>query len=622
MCKVIGPSPRANVVPGHSGPEEALVALYRLYRDDPEARRTVSFTGDPRRYLKLAQFFIDTRGHHEGRTGKDKSFEEYGQDHAPLAQQATLEGHAVRAALFCTGIAAAAYDDGRPGYLAAALRLWDSLVRHKMYITGAAGAVASDEKLGADYFLPNDGYMETCAAVGVGFFAQNMNLLFADAGYIDVLEQALYNAVPGGVSLTGDHYFYQNPLTGEGLRRWAWHDCPCCPPMFAKMMGALPGYLYAQEPGAVYVNLFAGSHASLSVEGVPVKLKQTTHYPWSGDVTITLDPERPAEFDLYVRIPAWAEGPASPNALYTPVGLPEEGAARIRINGQPIGKLDKARGYARLRREWRAGDVVELKLDMPVRQVKAHPSVLEDQGRVALTRGPIVYCVESVDVPEGPRHLVVPPDARLKAEYRPELLGGVAVLRGKVRVCSKSADRVSTEPAQLTAIPFHASANREPCSIRVWLAADPSKAVTATLATRSRVTASHCWQADSTAAVNDGVTPTSSGDTSQQRLSWWDHRGGTEWVQMTFPAPTKVSRSRVYWFADRPTQGGCDLPQAWRLLYQDGAEWKPVQTSGAFGLQPDQFNAVAFEPVRTAALRMAVDLKPGWSAGVGEWEVE
>lgn len=455
MCDLIGPAPKFNVVPGHSGPEEALVQLYLLYRDSKEARSSVSVPVTPERYLALAEFFIDGRGHFEGRTGKDPSFYEYGQDHAPLNQQTTLEGHAVRATLFGTGIVAAAQVNQRADYLAAAHRFWESLANHKLYISGAAGAIEDEEKLGPDHFLPNDGYMETCAAVGVGFFGRNMNLLTGKAGYIDELERALYNAALGGTSLSGDHYYYQNPLVGDGHQRWEWHSCPCCPPMFLKLMGALPGYIYAQDRKSVYVNLFIGSRTNLIVQEKNVELQQSTEYPWDGKVTLTLTPEKPVAFDLMIRLPNWVQ-PGPTNALYRAVKHLETRCVSVRLNGQTL-PYRLERGYICLRRIWNPGDVVELTLEMPVRQVVAHPEVEAVQGQVALMRGPILYCVEEIDNPGGIDNIAIGPDTELAPVYRPELLGGVVTLQGE----------------GITAVPFYASGNREPGALRVWLPASP-----------------------------------------------------------------------------------------------------------------------------------------------------
>jgi DUF1680 family protein len=622
MCDTIGPPPKANAIPGHSGPEYGLVQLFRLYRDHPDARRSVSAPVDPERYLALAQFFIDARGNYEGRTGLNKSFGYYGQDHAPLAQQRSLEGHAVRATLFCTGIAAVAYENGRVDYLDAALRFWDSLVRHRMYVTGAAGSIGDEEKFGPDYVLPNDGYMETCAAVGGGLFNGNMNLLFGEARYVDELERALYNAVLGGTSLAGHSYYYQNPLIGRGRRRWEWHGCPCCPPMFLKMMGALPGMIYAQAPGAVYVNLFAGSRATLKVGDSTVRIRQSTRYPWDGAVRLEIDPDQPADFDLFVRIPGWCEGASSQDDLYRILHRPASGAAKFAVNGRSTGSPNMARGYAHLRRTWKAGDVVELHLDMPVRPVRANSHVAADGGLVALTRGPLVYCVESIDNGEPIGSLFLPPEATYAGEFRPDLLGGVEVVHGRVGHCTEEAGRRHSSHAQLVAVPFYASANREPCSMRVWLAASEDKAAAATLAMRSRASASHCWELDSASAINDGVVPAGSSDTTAGRLSWWDHKGTAEWVELEFPHASAVSKARVYWFADRPANGGCDVPASWRLFYREGDEWRPVEWPSGYGVAPDKFNEVTFTRVTTTALRIEVQLQPGWSGGICEWQVE
>ncbi len=285
----------------------------------------------------------------------------------------------------------------------------------KMYLTGGLGAGLGIEGFGDNYYLPNKtAYAETCAAVAGGFFDLNMGMTFADAKYADVLEREMFNGVLGGVSLKGDSY-YENPLeTDSPHGRWSWHPCPCCPPMFLKFMGALPSYPYAQEPGAVYVNQFVGSRASLTVNGSKVRLQQTTGYPWDGRIKITVNPEKANEFNLYIRIPGWCQGVSSSNDLYQIVGRPEAGAAAIKVNGHSVEKLDFVRGYAPCTRQWKAGDVVELRLDMPVRQVRANPKVEADRGLVALMRGPIIYCAETVDNPGGLDQFVVSPKGKIQ----------------------------------------------------------------------------------------------------------------------------------------------------------------------------------------------------------------
>ncbi len=282
-------------MPGHSLGEEALIKLYLLYREKPGLKKQIGLPVEERRYLVLAEFWIENRGKHEGR----KNFGSYAQDDMPVLEKTTIEGHAVRATLLCAGMVAAANATDRKDYLTAARRLWENMVRCRMYVTGGLGAEAAHEGFGPDYVLPNNGYSETCAAVGAGFFHHNMSLAFGDARYVDELERVLYNGVLPGISLEGNTYFYRNPLeAGPQRSRWAWHECPCCPPMFLKMVGGLPGYIYAERPGAVYVNLFVGSRATLTVNGTKVVLRQTTRYPWDGAIVFTVEPEREADFAL------------------------------------------------------------------------------------------------------------------------------------------------------------------------------------------------------------------------------------------------------------------------------------------------------------------------------------
>jgi DUF1680 family protein len=354
-----------------------------------------------------------------------------------------------------------------------------------------------------------------------------MNLAFAEARYADELERVLYNGILSGVSLKGDTYFYENPLeAGKSRTRWAWHGCPCCPPMFLKIMGALPGCIYAQEEGAVYVNLFIGSRATLTVNGAKVVFQQTTRYPWDGAIRLSVQPEGETEFAINVRLPAWCQEP------------------RLTVNGNPLATFEKVRGYARLQRKWRRGDGIELSLPMPVQRIKAHPKVEADLGRVALERGPIVYCLEAADNGGHVRNLVIPPEAQLSADHRADMLGGVTVIRGLAAALHRVAwpDTLYLPAAgvpgvthvEFTAIPFFANANRQPGEMRVWMAeaanqAEPLPAPTP--ASGATPSASHCWQNDSVSALNDQIEPAASDDTKIPRFTWWDHRGAREWVQ-------------------------------------------------------------------------------------------
>lgn len=623
MCDVMGPPPKQNIIPGHSGPEECFVRLYELFRDQPELKREMGFAIDEQRYLKLSEWFIEGRGNYSGR----KNFNEYCQDHKPVFQQETIEGHAVRATLMGTGLASLAVANGREEYRAAALRLWENMIGRRMYLTGGVGSRPSDEAFAADYDLLNAGHLETCAVVGLGFYSRNLNLLAGEARFVDELERSLYNGSLSGVSLKGDRYFYNNPLEGKKDRtRWEWHGCPCCPPMFLKLMGALPGYIYAVDQSGIYVNLFIGSRAEVQWGGNTVKVLQTTGYPWDGAMKLAVELDKPAAFDLYVRIPAWCQGASSSNDLYRLEGRPASGAARLKVNGQPVESLAMERGYARLHRTWASGDVVELALEMPVRHVTAHPRVGAAADRVAFMRGPIVYAFEGCDNGGHARNLATVPASEFVAEVRPDLFGGVTVLRGKAVGVYQAEDKdVACRPVEAMAIPFFANANRAPTELVVWL---PEKTALAqpvlepTIAELARPLASHACPANSAGAMNDRVKPAASDDTKIPRFTWWDHRGTKEWVQYDFDQERKVSSVAVYWWDEQRIKHHCRVPQSWHVLYKDGDAWKPVAGASEYGTKMDQFNRVTFTPVKTSALRIEAQLQATWSGGILEWEVQ
>ncbi|QEL15079.1 beta-L-arabinofuranosidase domain-containing protein [Limnoglobus roseus] len=614
MCDVMGPAPRQNIVPGHALGEAAMVELYALFRDQPGLKKRLPFAVDEARYLALAQFWVDQRGRHAGR----KSFGAYGQDDKPVAEQHTMEGHAVRATLFANGLAVLAPATGRDDYRQAARKQWENMAGRRTYVTGGVGAVADDEKFGSDYELPNDGYLETCAAVGAAFFHQRMFLNAGDARYADALERVLYNGALCGVSLTGDRYFYENPLSaGPARRRWDWHPCPCCPPMFLKLMGSLPGLVYTTGRDEVFVNLYVGSSACVTVGGKPVALRQETNYPWQGKVRLTVESD--AEFALNLRVPGWCQGMPDPDSLYSTAGRPASGAFTVTVNGRSESPTTD-RGYAKLHRKWAKGDVVEIAMAMPATRVAAHPKVTADVGRVALVRGPLVYCLEGTDHDGRVSNLSLPDDAGLTAEHRPDLLGGVTILRAKglARFASQNAPR----PADLTAIPYYAHANRGSGALRVWVPRTPADATPAVPADVAVPTASHTNPGDSLAALNDGRLPSASDDEKIPRFTWWDHRGTSEWVQYTFDRPTRLAAASVYWWDERRVGRHCRVPASWRLVYRDAKrEWVPVANPSAYGTNLDAFNRVTFDPVETTALRLEAKLQPGWSGGILEWQI-
>jgi len=379
----------------------------------------------------------------------------------------------VRAGYMYSAMADIARFMDAPDYERALDSLWSDVVGRKMYVTGGIGtAQYDDEGFGDPYLLPNETYCESCAAIAHLLWQHRMNLLKGQAKYADVMELTLYNGVLSGISISGDGFFYQNPLAKRGGgQRGSWIGLSCCPTNLARIIPQIGGLAYARGKGQVYVNLYAAGEASFKVDDrVTVKLVQQTEYPWDGRVKLTVTPDQAADFALCLRIPGWALGRPVPSDLYRfadskapPVGL--------KVNGQAADASPKDDGYVHLQRRWQAGDVVELDLPMPVHRVYAHEKVQADQGKVALMRGPIVYCLEAVDQPPGVdlSRLVLPRETALRAEHRAELLGGVTVVQGNALA---DAER----PITLTAVPYYAWANREKSPMTVWIDETPATA--------------------------------------------------------------------------------------------------------------------------------------------------
>ncbi len=614
MCDTLGPAPKKRVIPGHALPEETFVELYELFRETPSLKSRLSVPVEEGRYLALAQYWIEDRG--KDRPGGTGPIEAYSQDHLPVLEQMTIEGHAVRATLFWTGLCAVARHSNQQAYTAAAARVWDNMTGKRLYVTGGVGAHHEQERFGSDYDLPNQGYLETCAAVGAGFFHRNMNLLLGHARYIDELERALYNNILNGVSLAGNRYYYQNPLASTGRSRWTWHDCPCCPPMFLKIMSALPGYIYATDREGLYVNLFIGSRAKLQMQGTAVTVEQKAAYPWKGNVSVTVASEVPKAFTVYVRVPGWARGKENPFDLYR--SDLAESPVVLKVNGEEQSHLDMVRGYAAIKRVWSEGDTITMDLPMKVRRVHAHPAVQADLGRVALASGPLLYCLEETDNPQQLSYYLED-DSILSLVPNPDLLGGVNVIKGQA-LSRRAAE--APRQVQFTAIPYYCQDNRGPASrLDVWLGEQEHLAAATGPASDFTASASHCYRQDTVKALNDGLVPANSNDHSIPRHTWWDHKGRTEWVQYDLPTPRRVSSVAVYWWDDRPAGGGCAVPQSWRLLHQDGGQWIDVEADTNYSVEKDQFNEVSFEAIETTSLRLEVQLQETYSAGILEWQV-
>ena len=406
--------------PGHPEIEPALAELYRVTRDT--------------KYLDLLRVLIDARGQvHRDSKGA------YLQDHLPIREQNDIKGHAVMAMFFATGVADLGLETGEQGICAAARRLWISTTRKKMYVTGGVGSNPKNEAFGDDYELPNrEAYCESCANCGLVNFAHRMLQMDGDAAAADVLELALYNAVLHGIALDGrSTYSYTTPLSDANHSRWGWDMC--CPSTLYRTLMQVGRYVYGFSANDLYVNLFVGSTGQVPLTNGPVTIRQETQYPWNGSVLIHVDPAKDTQFALQVRIPGWSRD------------------AEIRLNGKKIEPLEVVKGYAVIRRSWHKGDTVQVELPMPVRRVEAHHSVDADRGKVAIQRGPIVYGLEALDN-DGRALVSLPADPKFQAEPRPDMLGGVTVIRG-----------LTSDEKPLLAIPFYALANRRPSIQEVWL---------------------------------------------------------------------------------------------------------------------------------------------------------
>lgn len=601
--RLYGPGKKHDA-PGHQEIELALVKLY-------------NHTGN-KRYLDLATFFVEERGHANG--GR-KLQGDYSQDHLPVRQHREIQGHAVRAMYLYCGVTDLAAISRDPGYIQTLNSIWHDVVDRKMYVTGGLGPSGSNEGFTTAYDLPNDSaYAETCAAIAMALWGQRMAILHRDARYADVTERAMYNGLLSGVSLKGDTFFYVNPLGSRGSHhRQPWFACACCPPNVVRLIPTVPGYAYATTDSEVYVNHFMGSTAKMTVGHVPVQIRQVTQYPWEGQVRFTVTPQKPTRFTMRLRVPGWVQGITMPDDLYRLAGKPAKGAVSVKINGKPLTAFNISRGYVLLNREWKPGDVVDYTMPMTARRIYTHPNVKADVGRVALQRGPIVYCLEDEDNNGYARSLAITQKTDIRAAFRPALLGGVTVLQGTG--VTLSPETAKPKPVTFTAIPYYAWDNRAPGGMAVWVPEnekDLPVPTPPTVATRSQLTSSYT-HADAK-APNDGLVPKSSFDTDTPQMDWWPHNGATEWLQYDFTTPTTVSGAEVYWFQDHPS-GGCAVPASWRVEYRENGAWKPVEAPSAYGVEKDQFNRVTFHPVKTDGLRLVVTSQENLSAGLYEWRV-
>lgn len=447
----VGPHPgQARVVPGHQIAEMAMARLYVL-------------TGE-KKYLDFATYLLDTRGHTQRRDA-------YSQAHLPVPEQSEAVGHAVRAAYMYSGMADVAALTGDTSYIGAIGRIWDNIVGKKLYLTGGIGATSHGEAFGNNYELPNaTAYCETCAAIGNVYLNHRLFLMHGDARYYDVLERTLYNGLISGVSLDGGGFFYPNPLESDGRhQRQPWFGCACCPSNISRFIPSVPGYVYAVHDADVYVNLFMPGTADLKVASKKLQLRQTTSYPWKGDIRLEVNPARQLPFQLKIRIPGWVKGEVVPSDLYS-YNDRNELTYSVSVNGIAV-RAQLEKGYFSILRKWKKGDVVEIHFDMEARTVKSHQLVEANRGRVAVERGPLVYCAEWPDNQHAIFSILLNANPVFEAVHEADLLRGITTLRTTdAQAFSYTAGgKVKVEDITLTLIPYYAWAHRGKGTMSVWL---------------------------------------------------------------------------------------------------------------------------------------------------------
>jgi DUF1680 family protein len=423
--------------------------------------------------LKEADWLLSERGHRlaKGYTWTDWKDTAYAQDVKPVKQQTEITGHAVRAMYMYTGAADVAALTGDQDYMKAMEAVWQDVVYRNIYLTGGIGSAGSNEGFTVDYDLPNEqAYCETCASVGMVFWNQRMNALTGESKYMDVLERSLYNGALDGLSLTGDRFFYGNPLASKGQHaRREWFGTACCPANIARLVSSLGDYIYAKNDNGIWINLFVGSETKINVGKNEVGMKMETHYPWDGKVKMKIDPLRKSKFGVHVRVPGWYENKIVPGDLYTTSNISEP-AIHFTLNGKAISSHYE-NGYAVIETEWKKGDVLEFELPMEVKIIHSRQEVKQDEGRIAIQRGPLVYCIEGADNNGKAWNVIVPPNTTFTAIDYKVMDEPVIALQANVPVVIITDDGSSlkTVTQKITAIPYYTWDNRGKNEMQVWL---------------------------------------------------------------------------------------------------------------------------------------------------------
>ncbi len=609
VCKTFGPNEGQIHRPGgHPIIEMALCKLYKV-------------TGN-KKYLDGAKYFVEETG----RCTDGHKPSEYSQDHMPILLQEEIVGHAVRAGYLYSGVADVAALTGDKAYFEALKRIWENMSSKKLFITGGIGSRPQGEGFGPNYELNNHtAYCETCAAIANVYWNYRMFLATGESKYMDVCERALYNNVLSGVSLSGDKFFYDNPLESDGEHeRQKWFGCACCPGNITRFVASVPGYIYAQQGKDIFVNLYAQGKARIG----NIELEQTTDYPWNGKIRIRVT-KGSGKFAIKLRIPSWLKTSPTNNDLYQYQDKAK--TYSVSVNGQAL--YPENRDYITLNRSWKKGDVIELNFPMDVRRIVANDNAEDDHGKVALERGPIVFCLEGNDQADGKvfnKYILNTSD--IQAHFEQNLLNGVVVLEGNAKELLQSGE---IKDVKFRAIPYSTWNNRGPQQMEVWVANTPANAVATpaqtiaslaqTFSNRGPIQndAPETAPTDSWAGgVNDQWEPRRSSDTSKPYHYWWLKQGTTEAITYQFDKEYEVSNVQVYWLDFDHYDGNFRTPESWTLYYKDTlGEWQEVTDHSPYTVRKDCYNSVDFAPVKTTGLKILAKLQEGESGGILEWKV-
>jgi len=455
---LFGPT-KKHWVTGHEELELALVKLYKVTADD--------------KYLKLSNWLLEERGHGyaKGYTWTDWKDTAYAQDVKPVKEQTEITGHAVRAMYLYTGAADVAEQTGDSAYMKAMKTVWEDVVFRNMFITGGIGSSGGNEGFSIDYDLPNENaYCETCASVGMVFWNQRMNALTGDSKYIDVLEKTLYNGALDGLSLDGDRFFYGNPLASNGRHsRREWFGTACCPANIARLIASLGNYIYASSNDGIWINLFVGSNTIIPIQKTNIALNMETNYPWDGAVKINVNPDKKIKYTMHIRVPGYVNGIAVPGGLYNFTNTNITNLV-IKVNGAIVAYTQE-QGYAILNREWKKGDVIEMNIPMDIKKVITRDEVKQDNDRMALQRGPLIYCFEGADNNGKAWNIFLPANADFNTTNFTIKNESVLALVSNLPVVNISADgsSLNTVLQQVKAIPYYTWCNRGSNPMQVWL---------------------------------------------------------------------------------------------------------------------------------------------------------